>query len=100
MGQIQHTVLEEGSRRKCCKLCGAYVHGLAPLLAECDVPAAERGNFLSAASGVWSVTLNGALPGDWPTAVPSLHSGISRLVLAVRYAAALTRRLRDAHGPV
>ena len=54
----------------------------------------ERDEFLLVVDGEWQSVLRKALPGDWPTAVLSPHLGVDRLVQAVRFGAALVKKLR------
>ena len=82
-----------GGRLKRCKLCGEVDHGLGHLLAECTALEAERAAFLSASGGAWLGMLSGAPAGDWPTAVLSPHSGVTDLVCAVKFVAAIVEQL-------
>ena len=79
---------------RCCALCGGAEHGLTHILASCVEVWYEQENFLHDAE--WRASLAGALPGDWPAAVLSPHSGTGRLQQAVCYVATLVTKLESA----
>ena len=94
LGLVKTSTVCSNSRRRCCALCGGAEHGLTHILASCVQVWYERENFLHDAE--WKASLAGALPGDWPAAVLSPHSGIVRLQQAVCYVAALVKKLESA----